>query len=845
MSRWIIFAVSFLGSIVPSFAQTADDLFDDSVLHEIRIDVRPSDWSELRENYLENTYYVSDMHWLYRGTWVDVPQVAIRSRGLGSRSAVKPGLRVDFDRYNSDRQFLGLQSLILRNNTQDPSMLHERMSFKLMREMGITAPRAAHARLYVNGEYVGLYMLVESIDEAFVQDRFHEKGHLYEYQYALDSQQNPYRFEYRGSATTAYCPAPFEPETHESDPQCEAIEAMIRTLNEAPDGQFDDLVREYLDLRTFLKEIAVEAYLAESDGIVGDFGLNNFYLYRYSNSNRFDFIPWDKSQTFSLIDRWIWLNTDVNVLSRRALVDPALRDVFVNAITTAGAVAGGPGGWFEQEIVRAYTQIRQAALDDTNKQCADEASGSLRPCTNAEFENGAAFMISFARGRNAHVAAQIRSYSIPDRGGSSILTGGSSDPARVGYARIHMEDGNASLAGLAIFGLRQNNVLVSEAAVPATGLLTYGRIYAEAAGSRMTGLAIANPNPEPAVLHFYFTDAAGSTFGEGGATIPIGGQITRFLNEQPFNGGASFRGSFTFTSSVPVSAIALLGFVNEQGTFLTTTLPVIDLLRSDTPASTLPHFVDGAGWSTEIMLVNPYDEPLSGMAQIVGGPSFNYSIAARSSTRIEGGGKAGSGWIRLLSTGRLPVASGVFSYKNAGVTTTQAGVPAIAGSSAFRMYVEVFGDSIRSGAAIANLSGAAAEVRFELTSLSGEPTGLTGTVTIPANGHIAKFLDEIPWGQPLPAEFRGILRVSAGTEISAIGLRGRYNETGNFLITTTSPVSENVPPPPGELFFPHWVNSPDYTTQFVLYSSVPGQNVSGRLEYLSQSGEVLNLRQRE
>jgi hypothetical protein len=284
-----------------------------------------------------------------------------------------------------------------------------------------------------------------------------------------------------------------------------------------------------------------------------------------------------------------------------------------------------------------------------------------------------------------------------------------------------------------------------------------------------------------------------------------------------------------------------LGFTNERGIFLPTTLTVVDL-HNNQAMSTLPHFVDGGGWSTDLVLVNPYNEPLSGKAEVISGPSFDYSIPRRASVRIPMSGHAGTGWIRLAATGRLPVASGVFRYESGGVTVTQAGVPAVAGDYAFRMYAEQSGSSLRSGVAIANLSIAPVEVRFELMSLSGESTGLTGIMKMPGYGHVAKFLNEIFSPHILPDDFRGMLRVSAASgQISLIGLRGRYNEVGNFLITTTPPVSESVPPSTGDLFFPHWVNSPSYTTQFVLYSSLPRQRVLGRLEYLSQWGELLNL----
>ena len=36
--------------------QPARDFFDNTVIHEIRIDLDPADWASLRRNYLANTY---------------------------------------------------------------------------------------------------------------------------------------------------------------------------------------------------------------------------------------------------------------------------------------------------------------------------------------------------------------------------------------------------------------------------------------------------------------------------------------------------------------------------------------------------------------------------------------------------------------------------------------------------------------------------------------------------------------------------------------------------------------------------------------------------------------------
>jgi spore coat protein CotH len=187
---------------------TPDDLFDQNTVQDILLTVNSSDWTALKEHYLENVYYVADLRW--RGEVVR--NVGIRSRGRGSRSESKPGLRVDFNRYTSGQQFLGLKSLVLDNLTQDPSMLKERVVMRFFTEMGMPAPRVVHARLFVNNAFAGLYTIVESIDKDFLGRTLNENdGYLYEFKHT-----DPYGFEYLGSELEKYAEF-FEPKTHEND----------------------------------------------------------------------------------------------------------------------------------------------------------------------------------------------------------------------------------------------------------------------------------------------------------------------------------------------------------------------------------------------------------------------------------------------------------------------------------------------------------------------------------------------------------------------------------------------------------------------------------------------------
>src|SRR5688500_4373991 len=183
----IVVALALTGT---SAAQTSDDFFNPEVLQSVEIWLNASDWAKLRAAFQENTYYPADVTW----NGITVRNVGIRSRGLGSRSSTKPGLRVDFDRYSSGQQFLGLKSFVLDNLSQDFSGIKETVAMRFFTRLGIPAPRETHTRLYVNGRYAGLYALVESVDKTMmgrvfgsINGNIQNDGYLFEYNYVLGS----------------------------------------------------------------------------------------------------------------------------------------------------------------------------------------------------------------------------------------------------------------------------------------------------------------------------------------------------------------------------------------------------------------------------------------------------------------------------------------------------------------------------------------------------------------------------------------------------------------------------------------------------------------------------------
>ena len=253
-------------------AQTTDDLFNAQTLQRIDLELHSSDWLKLKENFLTNAYYPADLVW----NGQTVRNVGIRSRGRGSRNPHKPGLKVDFDEYSTGQRFLGLKSLVLDNLTQDPSGIHEAVTMRFLARLGIPAPREAHVRLYVRGEYIGLYAVVEAIDKDMlarvygaIGEDTQNDGWLYEFAW-----QEDWRFTDLGTDLDGI-KLRFEATTHESETdekKYRKVQELITLANQTPEDRLVEVLSPRFDLRGFVRFVAAQAYLGDTDGFLGSKG---------------------------------------------------------------------------------------------------------------------------------------------------------------------------------------------------------------------------------------------------------------------------------------------------------------------------------------------------------------------------------------------------------------------------------------------------------------------------------------------------------------------------------------------------------------------------------------------
>jgi spore coat protein H len=382
--------VSLLGADVASVrAQTAADLFDNQTLHEIRLFINSRDLQELRARYQENIYFPADFLWRN----VRVRDVAVRVRGLASRSAAKPGLEVDFNRYTPGQEFLGLESLVLDNALTDPALVREVLSMALFERMGEPAPRESLCRLYINNVYQGAYAIVEAVDTHFLSRALGESsGYLFEKRYVT-----PFFAEYLGDDVAAYKPL-FVARTHQLEPDSvvySPIRDLFREVNQPDDGMWRERVAQYIDLAQFVTHVAIEMFLAENDGVIGASGMANFYLYRTGGRTVHRLLVWDKDTTFQQIDWPIFQRADDNVIFRRALAFEDLRTLYLDVLEQCARVAA-EDDWLVREAMRASSLIADAAHEDIWK-----------PFSNDVYDEATEFLKAWATWRPAYVLEEV------------------------------------------------------------------------------------------------------------------------------------------------------------------------------------------------------------------------------------------------------------------------------------------------------------------------------------------------------------------------------------------------------------------------------------------------------
>ncbi len=155
-------------------------LFDDTKIHTI--DIVMDDWDGFIAGCEDEEYVLCSV--VIDGE--AVKNIGIRAKGNTSLTQVSAldserySFKLEFDHYDGSKSYHGLDKLSLNNIIQDNTYMKDFLCYRLMAEFGVNAPLCSYARLSVNGEYQGLYLAVEGVEESFLQRSYgSDYGELY------------------------------------------------------------------------------------------------------------------------------------------------------------------------------------------------------------------------------------------------------------------------------------------------------------------------------------------------------------------------------------------------------------------------------------------------------------------------------------------------------------------------------------------------------------------------------------------------------------------------------------------------------------------------------------------
>ncbi|MFV8753535.1 CotH kinase family protein [Nannocystaceae bacterium ST9] len=261
----------------------ADALFAPGTIAQFDIVLSDAEIDAL--NVDGKSYVPGDLTVTIDGQATELLDIGVRLKGnFGSYRTLdqKAGFLLDFNRYVDMQKLFGLGKLAVNNMVQDPSMQREVLGYRLFREGGVPAARAAHAVVTVNGELYGLYTTVESTDnEEFLDTWFGDHGgSLYEGAY--------------GSDLLADWLSSYD-QDNGPDVGLTDLAELIAALDGMtdPDTYVSD-VDAHVDLDLYLTYAATSLYLGDWDGY--PWSRNNYYMYRRPSDMRWVFMPWGIDQ---------------------------------------------------------------------------------------------------------------------------------------------------------------------------------------------------------------------------------------------------------------------------------------------------------------------------------------------------------------------------------------------------------------------------------------------------------------------------------------------------------------------------------------------------------------------
>lgn len=303
---------------------SAQNLYEPSVLQEVKIVFFQNNWDAKLDSLkaIDNGEYLLAKSVEINGQLFD--SVGVKYKGNSSYNANnnKNPLHIELNFVKKGQDYNGVKDIKLGNGFSDPTFVREPLSYEIARKY-MDAPRANHAKVWINGTYWGVYSNVESVNKQFLRNHYYTDGN------------NPFfkcnPEDFGGPGTGGNYPDLVYSSTDSSfyypkyDIQSEygwnELLQLMDTLKNHPNS-----APAILDVDRALWMLAFNNVLVNLDSYTGAFA-QNYYLYHDKN-DRWLCTPWDLNMSygaFSLLN-----SNNVLSLTQMKQMDPLIQSTNSN-----------------------------------------------------------------------------------------------------------------------------------------------------------------------------------------------------------------------------------------------------------------------------------------------------------------------------------------------------------------------------------------------------------------------------------------------------------------------------------------------------------------------------------
>jgi spore coat protein CotH len=322
---------------MPAYATGDDDfLFDPTQLHDFEINLDEPKLAILDEDPAAEEYVEGSL--TFNGETIG--QIGVRYKGSvgsflgctesgfggldgggfepsGAKTCSRLSMKLKINWDDPDRDFYGVRRLLLHSTKRDDSHMIERSVFWMFGQMGVPAPRATLARVTVNGEFLGIFTLVEQPDGRFADEHFPDgSGNLYKEVWPFDGIGSPQPEERLLDGL----------ETNKgADAGVEIMQSFAEEFAAAEPSQRRAVLEKWTDIDTMLRFLVVDRAVSNEDGPLhwycGDVtprdneegeatfaatdtagcAPHNFFWYEDPTARKIHLIPWDVDNSLNAL----------------------------------------------------------------------------------------------------------------------------------------------------------------------------------------------------------------------------------------------------------------------------------------------------------------------------------------------------------------------------------------------------------------------------------------------------------------------------------------------------------------------------------------------------------------